>query len=210
MNLKEAFRYQNKMDEFITKARAILSTPSNVVRTTNLHLRKKVVPSAEDEEIVEQPSFEHADKITELVEFTVKLIEERAKLYVAIRQAKASAGIDIDSETALNKQRQMIASTLTEMLANKSKEAILPNHGLGYTMNAEGNQVQYRCDVKRVTTINFDRKAVQAKLKKLNAKSDEVSAKIAEAIIGTKVDFSTSIFDVNDTFMDAFENYIAS
>lgn len=209
MNLKDAFRYQNKMDAFIESAQTVLRSPGNITTTTDLYLRKKVVPAAENEEIVAEPSFEYADKITELVEFTAKLIDEKAKLYAAISEAKRTADIDIDSETALNKQRQAMARTLQRMLTSKSKETILQNQGTGYTMNNDGNQVQYRCDVKRVVTINFDRNVVQAKLKALNAKADEVSEAIDKAVINTQVDFTTDLFDVNDTFEDAFGRYVS-
>ncbi|MBD5585776.1 MAG: hypothetical protein HDQ88_11895 [Clostridia bacterium] len=209
MNLKDAFRHQNKLESLIESAKSILTTPGNVVTTKNTYLRQKVVATTENETIEDQAPFEHADKITELVEFTSELMSEREKLYAAIRKAKASAPIDIDSETALNKQRQGMAAVLQRMLNYKSKEVMLPNQGTGYTMNAEGNQVQYRCDVKRVDTINFDRNRIQSQLKKLNATADKVSTKIDQAIINTQVDFEPMLYDINDTFDAAFEAYLA-
>lgn len=73
--------------------------------------------------------------------------------------------------------------------------------------NAEGNQVSYRCDLKKVTTINFDRKLVQSKLKELNRKSDETSTQIDVCLVTSEVDYEAP-FDVNASFADAFEDFM--
>ena len=44
----------------------------------------------------------------------------------------------------------------------RSSEQTISNGGTGYRFNAEGNQISYRCDVRRVTTINYDRKVIRA------------------------------------------------
>ena len=45
---------------------------------------------------------------------------------------------------------------------------MIPNGGTGYRFNTDGNQVSYRCDVKKVTTINYDRNKVRNHLAALN------------------------------------------
>ena len=78
--------------------------------------------------------------------------------------------------------------------------------GTGYRFNAEGNQISYRCDVRRVTTINYDRKVIRAALGKLNQRADETSAKIDLCLVTSKVDYAPP-FDVNASFAEAFEIY---
>ena len=70
----------------------------------------------------------------------------------------------------------------------------------------EGNQISYRCDVRRVTTINYDRKVIRAALGKLNQQADETSTRIDLCLVTSKVDYAPP-FDVNASFAEAFENY---
>ncbi len=53
----------------------------------------------------------------------------------------------------------------------RSSEVTLSNGGTGCRFNAEGNQISYRCDVRRVTTINFDRNYIRSELGKAGQKS---------------------------------------
>ena len=64
----------------------------------------------------------------------------------------------------------------------------------------------YRCDVKRVTTINYDRNVIRAELGKLNMLADETSTKIDRCLVTSKVDYEPP-FDVNSSFAEAFEAY---
>ena len=72
--------------------------------------------------------------------------------------------IDMDSEVSLNAARQSVARTFRRMNDLRSSEQTIPNGGTGYRFNADGNQITYRCDVRRVTTINYDRKVIRAAL----------------------------------------------
>ncbi|MBQ4382554.1 MAG: hypothetical protein II794_07455, partial [Oscillospiraceae bacterium] len=73
--------------------------------------------------------------------------------------------------------------------------------------NAEGNQVSYRCDVKRVITINFDRSEVRSQLKKLFRTSEEISARIDLCLVTTRVSYEAP-FDMSGTFAEAFHTYL--
>ena len=55
MNLKEAFRYQNKLQSFLDDAQSILDRDSNVTRVENTYLRHKVMAEAEDEAVLAVP-----------------------------------------------------------------------------------------------------------------------------------------------------------
>lgn len=49
MNLKEAFRYQNKLQSFMDEAQGILDRDANVTKVENTYLRHKVMTEAADE-----------------------------------------------------------------------------------------------------------------------------------------------------------------
>ena len=207
MNLKEAFRYQNKLQGIMEEAEYVLSRDTNVTKIETTYLRSKVVPDAVDEKVVQAPETEYSEKITEMVEFLLFVLDEKEKLSEAIRKAKNAQAFDMDGEVSLNATRQKVAQVLKRMNDLRGSEQTVSNAGQGYKFNAEGNQVSYRCDLKRVTTINFDRKVVQRKLKELNRKSDETSAQIDVCLVTSVVDYEPP-FDVNASFADAFESYM--
>lgn len=208
MNLKEAFRYQNKLQAFLEEAQNTLDRDSNVTRVENTYLRHKVNAEAEDETVLTVPDTEYYEQITDLTRFMLYLLDEKAALSAAIRKAKDALDIDMDGEVSLNAARQRAARTLQHMNSLRSSEQILPNGGVGYRFNAEGNQVSYRCDVKRVTTINFDRSVIRRELAKLNQRADETSAKLDLCLVTSKVDYAPP-FDVNDSFAEAFEVFLS-
>lgn len=205
MNLKEAFRYQNKLQSLMDEAQYILGRDVNVTKIKTTYLRSKVVPEAEDETVVRVPETEYAEQITDIVKFLLYLLDEKEKLFAAIRKAKNALPIDMDGEISLNSARQNIAQTLGHMNDLRGSEQTISHGGEGYKFNAEGNQVMYRCDIEKVTTINFDRKVVQSKLKELNRKSDETSARIDLCLVTSEVDYEPP-FDVNTSFAEAFES----
>ena len=206
MNLKEAFRFQNKLQSFLEEAQNILGSDTNVTRVKTTYLRHKVMPEAEDETVAIIPSTEYYEQITELVTFLTYLLGEKEKLSAAIRKTKNALDLDLDSEVSLNATRQSIAGTLKYMNDLRASEQVLVGGGTGYRFNAEGNQISYRCDAKRVTTINFNRNVVRATLEKLNQKADATSAAIDVALVTSTVDYEPP-FDVNASFADAFEKF---
>lgn len=208
MNLKEAFRYQNKLASFMEEAVSILDRDNNVTKVEDTFLRHKANPEAEDETVVQTPGTEYSEQITSIAEFAIFLLREKEKLYAAIRKAKDALDIDMDSEVSLNASRQYIARTFKRLKDLRNSERILTNGGTGYRFNAEGNQVTYRCDVKTVTTINYDRNVIRKELTKLNKISDEASAKLDLCLVTSVVDYEEP-FDVNDSFADAFEQFMA-
>jgi len=206
MNLKEAFRFQNKLNSLLGEAELVLEHDSNVMKVENTYLRKKVMAETENETVVDTPASDYAEKITELAGFTVFLLTEKEKLSKAIRTAKNGLGIDIDGETSMNGARQNAARIFKRMGDLRSSEVTITNGGTGYRFNTDGNQVSYKCDVRRVTTINFDRNVIRKYAKDLSRKADEFSAEIDKAIVNTEVGYDLP-FDVNASFADAFETY---
>ena len=208
MNLKEAFRFQNKLQSMMDEAQSILGSTANITKVQNTYLRKKVMPEAENETTIDAPATEYSEQITLVAEFLLHLLSEREKLSVAIFQAKAGLNLPagLDGEVSLNSKRQEVAGLFRRMAGLRSSEVLIPNGGTGYRFNNEGNQVSYRCDVKRVTTINFDRNKIRKMCGDLSKKADEVSAALDSVMVNTQVEYTVP-FDVNDTFAEAFEEF---
>ena len=206
MNLKEAFRYQNRLQAFLDTANSVLSDADNITQVTKTHLRHKVMPEVEDETIVDVPSTEYHEHITQLALFLVHLLREKETLSYAIRKAKAQLDMDMDSEVSLNAARQRAAATLAAMAALRSSEQVLHNGGSGFRFNTDGDQVTYKCDLKRVTTINYDRSVVRTELAKLNRQIDQTSQRLDLCLVTSNVDYVPP-FDVNASFAEAFEAF---
>lgn len=203
MNLKEAFRYQNKLGALMDEAQSILGRDGNITKVENTYLRKKVFDGAENETVIDAPPTEFADRITDIVRFLMALMEQREVLSKAIHAAKNALPIDMDSEVGLNAKRQEIARVLKRMSDVRSSEVVINGGGTGYRFNQEGNQVTYRCDVKRVTTINFDRKSVRKFAAEMNRKADAVSSELDRCLVNSEVSYEAP-FDVNDSFAEIF------
>ena len=207
MNLKEAFRYQNRLQALMDESREILCQEENVTRRETTLLKKKALPEAEDEHrILEAPSV-YADRINDVVGFLLWLFNEHEKLAKAIRHTKNTLNIDMDEEISLNKQRQRIAEVLRNMNGIRNAERVTIGGGRGYRFNAEGNQVAYTCDIKQVVTINFDRKMVRNTAAELDRRADLVSTEIDQCTVNSSVDYAAP-FLANNTFDEVFGVYM--
>lgn len=206
MNLKEAFRFQNKLQSLMDEAERILADDRNITQVKVTALYKKAMPEQENETTVEPAPSEYADHIDAVAAFLLHLLGEREKLSRAIRAAKERQEMDMDSEVSLNSTRQSLASFFRHMVDLRNSEKLLPGGATGYRFNAEGNQVPFRCDAKRVVTIHYDRNRVRSYLKQLTEKSDRVSAQLDRCLINSQVDYD-ALFDVNDSFAAVFGDY---
>ena len=207
MNLKEAFRYQNRLQFFMDEAQEILRREENITKVEKTYLRHKMMPEVEDEVVLAAPESEYSERITDVTRFLVYLLGEKERLFAAIRSAKDALPVDMDSEVSLNAARQSIARTLKQMNDLRSSEVTLSNGGTGYRFNADGNQVAYKCDVRRVTTIHYDRNVIRRELQKLNRRADEVSAQLDLCLVTSTVAYEPP-FDVNDSFAEAFDAFL--
>lgn len=206
MNLKEAFRFQNKLQSLMDEAERILADDRNITQVKVTALYKKAMPEQENETTVEPAPSEYADHIDAVAAFLLHLLGEREKLSRAIRAAKERQEMNMDSEVSLNSTRQSLASFFRHMVDLRNSEKLLPGGATGYRFNAEGNQVPFRCDAKRVVTIHYDRNRVRSYLKQLTEKSDQVSAQLDRCLINSQVDYDAP-FDVNDSFAAVFGDY---
>lgn len=206
MNLKEAFRFQNKLQYMTDAANRFLGDTDNLVQVKTTYLRKRVMAEAEDEVVISEPTSPFAGQINQMADFLMYLLDQRTILAEAIRKAKAGMELDMDMESGLNSQRQCAAATFRVMANLRASETLVPSGGLGYRFNAEGNQVSYRCDIRKVTTINFDRNKIRKLAARLYKQADDTSTRLDVALVTTQVDYHPP-FDVNDTFDDVFEAF---
>lgn len=204
MILKEAFRYQTFLDRILNNILNI-DLRSKSIKAIKVHKMHESNPDVEDkEEVVIAEDNYTVDDIVDLLEV---LCNEKEKLSIAIEQAKAGAGINIDSALAANKYRQGVAGILKLIQAKLPKSMV--SNGVGRKFNVEGNQVNYYYDIETTYEDNFDRSRTNKLMKGMIKRSDEVSAEIDSAMVNTEVDY-TPIFDVNDSLDDIIEEYLAS
>ena len=199
MNLKESYRYANYLDGLLSTAYTYLRNKGFVTTTVEEHLRKQSNPDVENETIEVQKPFDVEFLPNDVIDFVVKVIEEKEKLSESIAKAKNTTDVNIDNAIAMNKKKQGFVLVLNGMVGLKQNTSTIS--GSGYKFNQEGNQVKYYYDIEQTTTIDFNRNDVKALIKKYNRICDEVSAKLDSIEITTEVDH-TPLFDINDTFED--------
>lgn len=172
--LKEAFRYQNYLQSLFTHALAFLVKENFITTTTENHNRTKVNPDAQDEKI-KKPKLDNVSFTPmDLVNFIVKVIDEKQKLSNAIVVAKKTASIDIDSAMAMNKTKQEFIHVLQYMSQVKDRE--IEREGTSYKFNNDGDQVVYRYPVTEVTKIDYNRKDIRGLISKYKKQTDEISS----------------------------------
>ena len=199
MILKEAFRYQNYLTSLFVQATGYLSREDFITTTIQKHNRTKVNPDAQDEDIVVPKVFTVDYKPNDLIDFVVKLIDEKQKLSNAITDTKKSLDMDIDAAMSMNKTKQDFISVLRRMASIKSSES--DKEGTSYKFNNDGDQVSYRYPVKEVKTIDYDRNAVKGLISKYKKETDEISTERDRIDIMTEVDY-TPVWEVDTPLED--------
>ena len=197
MNLKESYRYANYLDGLLSTAYTYLRNKGFVTTTVEEHLRSKSNPDVEDETIEVQKPFDVEFSPNGVIDFVVKVIEEKEKLSESIAKAKNTTDVNIDNAIAMNKKKQGFVSVLNGIADIKPIESITT--GNDYKFNNEGNQVKYFYNIKKITTIDYNRTDVKKLIKKYLKETDEISARLDLIEITTQVDFVPA-WDVNEKF----------
>ena len=193
MNLKEAFQAQNRISELLTYIGVYLSDEDNIMTVTEKHLRSKALAGQQDEAVDASRKGEEDFDIGGLLTIWQKLMHEKEALGLAIGRAKAGMDFNLDAAVDANKSRRAFLTTLQKMAARKSSHQLQKGEGKGYVFNNEGNQTAYFYDIDRILTIDYDRNRVRDMAKKLNHEAEDISIKIDEALLTTKVDYTLEI-----------------
>ena len=199
MILKEAFRYQNYLTSLFVQTTGYLSREDFITTTIQKHNRTKVNPDAQDEDIVVPKVFTVDYKPNDLIDFVVKMIDEKQKLSNAIAEAKKSLDMDVDAAMSMNKSKQDFISVLRKMASIKPNET--DKEGTSYKFNNDGDQVSYRYPVKEVKTIDYDRNAVKGLISKYKKETDQISTTRDRIDIMTDVDY-TPLWEVDTPLED--------
>ena len=199
MNLKESYRYANFLDKLLTTAYTYLNNKGFTTSTKQNHLRSKANPDATDEIIEVQKPYDVDFTPNNVIDFVVKVLNEKELLANAIAIAKANTEINIDNAVAMNKRRQGFISVLNSIVNIKPSEK--QTTARDYKFDINGEQKPYTYNVTETTTIDFNRDDVKGLIKKYNKECDEISTKLDEIEINTQVEF-TPKYDINDTFED--------
>ena len=197
MNLKESYRYANYLDGLLSTAYTYLRNKGFVTITVEEHLRKQSNPDVENETIEVQKPFDVEFLPNDVIDFVVKVIEEKEKLSDAIAEAKSATEINIDNAISMNKKKQGFVSVLNSIADIKPSE--IKTTSKSYKFDINGEQKPYVYDVNRKTSIDFNRTDVRNLIKKYLKETDEISAKLDLIEITTIVDFVPK-WDINEKF----------
>ena len=197
MNLKESYRYANYLDGLLSTAYTYLRNQGFVTTVVEEHLRKQSNPDVENETIEVQKPFDVEFSPNGVIDFAVKVIEEKEKLSECIAKAKDTTEINIDNAISMNKRKQTFVSVLNGIADIKPSET--KTIAKGYKFDINGEQKPYVYDVNRKTSIDFDRTDVRNLIKKYLKETDEISAKLDLIEITTQVDFVPK-WDINEKF----------
>lgn len=207
MNLKEAFRYSNHLNDSIGGITSYLSRTPNIATTTSEHQRSKADPAAEDIVSTNELERQLDAPVDKLVSFMLSLVEEKETLGEAITRAKNSCPFDIDAAVAANKSRREVASTMRRMLS--VKERVRETTGTSFRLNAEGNQSPYTYTIVETTLPDFDRSLLRADLRSVEEEADSVSSRIEEALVTAQVNIQPR-YRSGDTLEEMIEAYLSS
>jgi hypothetical protein len=206
MNLKECYRYANYLERITSEAKSYIINKEFVTTTKETHLRSKANSDAQDEVILTKKPVDVDFTTNDIINLIVELTNEKEKLAAAIAEAKSKTEINIDNAISLNKKKQDFIHILNGLSNVKSTEK--QRTGTDYKFNQEGNQTTYYYTISEETSIDFDRNMVRSLIKKYSKECDEVSAKLDEIEINTKVNFEPK-FDVNTTSIaDVIAEYL--
>ena len=197
MNLKESYRYANYLDSLLRRAYTYLGNTGFVTTTVEEHLRSKSNPDVDDETIEVQKPYDVEFTPNQVIDFVVKVLDEKEKLSDAIAKAKSTTEINIDNAVAMNKKKQQFVNVLNTIADIKPSEKIV--NGTGYKFNQEGNQVKYFYSIKQITSIDFDRKNIRNLIKKYAKETDDISTKLDLIEVTTNVEYDP-LFNINDNF----------
>lgn len=205
MNLKEAFRYSNHLNDSIGSITSYLSRTPNIATTTSEHQRSKADPAAEDITTTNESERQLDTPVDKLVGFMLSLVEEKQTLGEAITRAKNSCPFDIDAVVAANKSRREAAFTMRRMLS--VKERVRETTGTSFRLNAEGNQSPYTYTVIETTMPDFDRDLLRTDIRSIEEEADGVSSRIEEALVTAQVDMQPR-YRSGDTLEEMIEVYL--
>ena len=201
MNMKDAFRFQNKLKNLMCEATSILQDQRNIVKVKTTHLRSKVMSDALDAVVEETAPSEYAGHIR-------ISIREKTEQGHSLRPRAGWIWIwtaRFGPEPAAPGTGRSFHRHMTT-LRNSEKD-----HRRRWIriplLCVRATRFSYRCDATQVTTIDFDRNKIRGMATALSKKADEISMALDKCLVNTEVAYEAP-FDINDSFEEILNDFI--
>ena len=211
-SLKKSFEYKNYLKQLFNNTVGLLQNESFMTKSKVYHYisqaNKEEEDKVEENDSAIRSTYSYISP-NDLILFTIFIRDTITRLDDAIVDAKTKTYIkDYDALVSQNIINRELLAALCYANAFKSKE----KHSLAYgrKFNNDGEQVEYAYDTKEVSTIDFNRNYTKSLAASIRAKCNAVSEKIDEiAVMPNTVDFET-IFEIGESFEEAYERYVNS
>lgn len=214
INLKDACRYSNFLESMINNLGYLFSDKNNLYKITEVHYKSQSNPDVNDEVISEQVERKFSGQLQDMAFLYEQLLNEKLQLALAISEAKRNNfigyienGIDLDLDSAIeyNKKIRHFSLSCLRPVEGK-KDAVEKTCGRGYKFNVEGNQVPYTYTVEKTYKVDYDKKILSNKSKKVLDKADRISTLIDEFMLKKIVDFVPT-YNLHDSLEDIIKDF---
>ncbi len=213
MNLVEACKLARNIETLKIQVAEIVANMDYATKVTEAHLKSKAGEGLEDETVIREVDKAYEITTEEAIKLLDILMEKKALLSSAIEAAKHNIKIEVnglelayDSAVEYNKSlRDVVIYRMSRL--NRIKEGVTKTTAMSHRFNAEGNQIPYRYDVELKTESLVNLQDTKKKEKAYRKLADEVSTKLDEAKLATKIDLDLGI-ELNDTLDDVIEAFL--
>ena len=206
ITLKEAFRQQSFLQSLHGDCCRLMGDEDFYTKTTEKHLRAKVLPGQENEEVDISEPRRHT--VAEIVKICRYLMDEEEKLAHAVHQAKAKLEFDLDTAVIANKSRRRFADILKRATEFETQQSLRRGSGTAYVLDKDGKPSTFSYDVETVKAIDFDRNKVKEASQKLFSLSEKTSLEIDRAMLTEVVDYEPT-FDPNDSIQNVLDDFLS-
>ena len=207
ITLKEAFRHQKFLADLQSMCWRYLADKNFYTKTVEKHLRAKVLPGQENEEVDVFEPRRYA--VQEVIDFCRCLMVEEEKLASAVHKAKCGMDFDLDTAVIANRARRQLATRLKQATGFEASHTLQRARGTGYVLDNDGKPTTFSYDIDVVTTIDFDRGRVKEQSQTLFRDAEKLSLEIDRAMLAEAVDYEPK-FDPNDAMQNVLDDFLAS
>ncbi len=124
MNLKNAFRFQNKLEHLMDETSGILQDQRNISKVKASHLHSQISAEEKDVWVKDAQPSDYTDQTTVLATFLMAMLTKREKPANAIHDTKSKLDIDMDNQGGLNRTHQQLSDS-----ASTAKSSLSPRTG---------------------------------------------------------------------------------
>ena len=141
ITLKEAFRHQKFLADLQSMCWRYLADKNFYTKTVEKHLRAKVLPGQENEEVDVFEPRRYA--VQEVIDFCRVLMDEEEKLAAAVHKAKSGMNFDLDTAVIVNRSRRELAEKLRHETGFEATHTLRRGSGTGYVLDKDGKPTTF-------------------------------------------------------------------